>query len=790
MVQDMSDFSALNGSDEPRADQEGQRRRQKLSAMLRGRWHWAIIAALVLATLGAVGGFLSREPKYRGMGTIDIHAARSGVLSLIIPVTDDYSRYVQGEMSLLTSRFIVEEAMKSAQWQELEPALRTGLDADTLSDTLSTRRDGETVRLEAWSSNPKVAATLVNSVLEAYHRDNTARADAEYEEVLRRLDVAIRKNDIDINNEERNVQSTLYNMGMEAAQEAYRTAFAELAALREQQERLDAQWEDLAAGRPIQIASNQELVKLDAEFADLVQRRDAQANAIERARIGGMGDDHRTMKGMVTNLNMLDRLIEGRRAAVMAGGGGDLKNAVGPMTQEELARRRAEVNQAVFDQEKRTQDLSDKLETVKDRNAKIATMKTQQALLLDRKSRVEIENTATDRVEIKGRAVPSTEPDNLGKRLQMGLLGGLFGGAMGFGLVMMLGLLDRKLRHVEQARVDLPDHKVLGMLPTLPQDLSDPEQATLAAHGVHHIRTLLQIDHMNDGRGRAFSITSPAAGSGKSSLTMALGLSFAASGARTLLIDCDVVGGGLTRRLGAVKHEPLEPLLLAEGLVDEETLEEARVEIMGRGGDIGEVLVEMGRLDADDLARVRRDQDVACLGLLEACNGQKLEECTIDSGVPRLSVLPLGDAQPHEAGALSPAAIRRLIGKTRELYDVVLIDTGPVLGSLEASMAAAEADATLFVVSRGDNRVQTTRSLEHLQSIGANIAGLVFNHAGVKDIQHSKYGSMSVTSRRPSSSRPPALAPDPEASKRFGPLASAVACYGSFSRSAAVHTPA
>ena len=98
---------------------------------------------------------------------------------------------------------------------------------------------------------------------------------------------------------------------------------------------------------------------------------------------------------------------------------------------------------------------------------------------------------------------------------------------------------------------DATDHlPLLGILPRLPDQLSDPEQAAVAAHCIHQIRIMLQVVRIRIA-GEVFMVTSAATGDGKTSLTMALGLSFAASGSKTLVIDCDMVGQGLTHRLKA-----------------------------------------------------------------------------------------------------------------------------------------------------------------------------------------------------------------------------------------------
>ena len=72
---------------------------------------------------------------------------------------------------------------------------------------------------------------------------------------------------------------------------------------------------------------------------------------------------------------------------------------------------------------------------------------------------------------------------------------------------------------------------------------------------------------------------------------------------------------------------------------------------------------------------------------------------------------------------------------------MILVDTGPVPGSIEASMVAAEADEVILVVSRGEHRQPVQHSVDYLHSIGARLAGVVFNRARPHDMQRSGYSS-------------------------------------------------
>ena len=140
---------------------------------------------------------------------------------------------------------------------------------------------------------------------------------------------------------------------------------------------------------------------------------------------------------------------------------------------------------------------------------------------------------------------------------------------------------------------------LLGILPNLPDRLTDPAQAATAAHCVHQIRTMLQINAGEDRN--VFAITSASPGDGKTSLTLALGLSFAASGSRTLLIDGDLVGAGLSTRLNMTGPE----------------------------------------------------------GILEAMTSRELLPYIQQTDIADLAMLPVGQAQAHHAGMFSPTSVRR-----------------------------------------------------------------------------------------------------------------------------------
>jgi Mrp family chromosome partitioning ATPase len=296
----------------------------------------------------------------------------------------------------------------------------------------------------------------------------------------------------------------------------------------------------------------------------------------------------------------------------------------------------------------------------------------------------------------------------------------------------------------------------------------------MAAHSVHQIRTSLVGRHREETR-QVFTITSPSPDSGKTSLTLALGLSFAASRSRALLIDCDFIGGGLTSKMKMITRRRLGHILRREGVITTPQLVEA-LKIRARDRSrLGDVLVALGyatQREVDDALELQRQ---SLVGLREAMLGDPPQECFAETGTPGLYVMPLGSAGPQHVGELSYPVLRGVIEQVRRWFDVIIIDTGPILGSLEASIAALVADEVVLTVARGEERGKVQRSLEQLTQSGVSVAGIVLNRAEVPDIVASGYSSS--ISRRSSETENlhDQLSLVDHKNLRLGPIGSAVA---------------
>ncbi len=324
---------------------------------------------------------------------------------------------------------------------------------------------------------------------------------------------------------------------------------------------------------------------------------------------------------------------------------------------------------------------------------------------------------------------PAGGVDFSDSRPRLAAMLGIVGIVMAIGSMLLVSLAGRRVKTAHDARLlGSARRPILGVLPEIPDDIHDHRQATEVAHYVHNIRTSLQmlygwIEHP------AFAITGATDGTGKSTLTLGLGLSFAANRCRTLLIDLDLAGGGISRRLEAVKRRPLGHLLREEGYIKLAQLREGLQHASASGQMLGEALIGLGHVSHQNLSDALQRQKTDCIGVLDALEGESLGSCVCKTDVRYLSILPLGGAGAHHGASISPESLQNLLDAARAKYDIILIDTGTVPGSLEGSTVVNSVDGVIVTVSRGDSRAGIRRCLGHLASLNARLAGIVFNRA-------------------------------------------------------------
>ena len=755
-----------------------------LLRLLRGRWHWAILLGLILAAGGGYLGYHFEQPEYTAESEITINP-NYGVIGIELTDLSMYEPYwnmVRNEMDRLEDFATAEIAMQQPEWQDAvssagpdfpEMSAEAFISNLVLVPPHQNERELEVVYVH---EDPVIAQAGVNALLEAYRSVRKEGQSAELEENLKLLQEKRRG----LEQTQRQIRD---QRRIIISDSEYRTIDRRLSAKLGQLANMEFKLDELELilgdflnpDKKQSELSLKEMLLKDPEMVALLDlKKQLEDDYIHLTVERGRGETMPDVVEVKRQLSRVDRqILELESAWLAENEGADVP--LPPAIIELLARHKA-LAAKVAELQATTNDMELKIDAVADYEFELA--QTQDAIRTTQDEINEIETTLATltgneeltRIEIGLPARLPHAPSNAGNRIQFAGMGGVGGMGIGFGLVMLVGLMDRRMRHVSDTTATLPGTNVLGILPTLPADLKDPEQAETASHSVHHIRTLLQIGGTN----RVFSITSPVAGSGKSSLATALGMSFAATGSRTLVIDADLVGAGISRRMGSIVHESLDVVIRHHAMISEADLARAQTLAASQQTTLEDVLLRENLITEEQLETAQRLQMDTSLGLLDACAPGRLRSCIAATGIDQFYILPVGKAKPSDASKLSPAAMRELVRQAREAFDIVLIDTGPVLGSLEASIAAAESDATVMIVSRGDNRSIAIKSLEQLRSVRADVSGVVFNHALESDMADSSYASLVSQERRPSmNTRRRKL--DKARSARLGPLGTAVA---------------
>lgn len=799
--------------------------------LLRGRWHWAILLAVLLGGGGLYLGYNFQKDEYKGVSTIELKPD----YNVPVDVTDStlnesYQNFVNGQIRTLLSLEVIEGAMAQPEWQEAvaqRPADLPEISVDDFADKIEIDdpdRSETIMTVEFIDQDPETARAGVNALLASYGQVHKQSETAQIDNNLRLLQDQLRNLENEKVLTERQISLIIPSDEALTINSRLSTKLRELAAMEYRLSEIDLELKPYleAIENP---DAERDFVVIDPRMAALLEERQLLEERYDELTIeGGRGEDMPDVKAISRAIATVSRKIVDLENEMLANPTVQDDDTLPPVVAELVARRKVLLGK-VDELTAITSDLGTRIKSVEDNKLKIEdireSVRSTKDAIAKHKATIDLsQNNDVSRI-VMGDASPTpTQPANTEKRIQFAGMGSILGTAMGFGLMMLVGLMDRRVRHASDTNTSMPEANVLGILPTLPAKLTDPDEAEAVAHCVHHIRTLLQIGGSN----RVFSITSPTPGSGKSSLATALGMSFAASGSRTLVIDADLIGAGISRRMGLVVHEALEVVIRRNSLLDEAQLSSAMTKATVSGKLLEQVLLDESLMSQEQLEVAQRLQRDTSLGLLEACGPRQLappaarqskdedllimlgdsygsdsetayahhEEpaismfdnasqsrlvsCVAHTGIENFSVLPVGKAKPSDASRLSPAAMRELVRQGREAFDIVLIDTGPVLGSLEASIAAAESDATVVIVSRGDQKSLVNRSLDQLRSVRAQIAGLVFNHALDRDLDHVSYASQVSQDRRADrGTRKKALGKHNSA--RLGPLGTAVATF-------------
>ena len=276
-------------------------------------------------------------------------------------------------------------------------------------------------------------------------------------------------------------------------------------------------------------------------------------------------------------------------------------------------------------------------------------------------------------VQIINRAEPSVRPvkPNLKVNLALSFVVGL---VLGLSLAFFIEYLDTSIKTMDDVEKYL-GISVLAVIPRGAKFLTLDDPNSRFAEGYRILCAKLNLTGRRD-VARCITVLSGGPGEGKSTTTFNLGWVCAQSGMRVLIIDADIRRPSMHRAVGL-----------------ENTL------------GLGEFLA--GQASLDELVQA--------------------------TSIPNMEILTAGNLGPEDLGGFSRARFASLLEICRNNYDVIMVDSPPVLGISDASVISQEVDVTLLLIQhRRYPRNVSQRAKRVIEEVGGKLFGVILNNVNIK----------------------------------------------------------
>jgi tyrosine-protein kinase Etk/Wzc len=268
------------------------------------------------------------------------------------------------------------------------------------------------------------------------------------------------------------------------------------------------------------------------------------------------------------------------------------------------------------------------------------------------------------------------------------IIGLLLGAGLAVGYVFVKNYFDDTIKTPD----DIENRKinVLAWVPHFENPLAGDESVqfivdklpdSIPSEAFRALRTRIQFSRVNTESLKTLLITSSAPQEGKTTIAVNLAGSFAHSKKKVLLIDCDLRKPSVHKLFGANR---------TPGLIDYLT----------------------GNAKLNDV-----------LGI---------------SAIPNLNYITSGTIPPNPAEMLDSQEMRNFLKKLRDEYDLIILDSPPIIAVTDSEILTSMVDGTLLVVSSENTEIDMMeRSVELIRRENTQFLGTVLNNFSYK----SGYGS-------------------------------------------------
>lgn len=279
------------------------------------------------------------------------------------------------------------------------------------------------------------------------------------------------------------------------------------------------------------------------------------------------------------------------------------------------------------------------------------------------------------------------------------LIGSLLGAVLSVALILIKQMLNRGVE--DPAQIEELGLPVYASIPVSVQQQTDSvrgkfradgrlhllaikDPADLAIEAVRSLRTSLHFARL-EAKNNIVLISGASPNAGKTFVSSNLAAVIAQAGQRVLIIDADMRKGTLHKALGATQTPGLSDLLV-------------------------------GKSDLSDVVRVL-------------------------PGLENLSFISRGDVPPNPSELLMHANFTKLLSEAAPAYDLVIVDTPPILAVTDAAIIAHHAGTCLMVARFGVNQAkELALAKRRFEQNNVRIKGAIFNAVERRATGYYSYG--------------------------------------------------
>lgn len=664
---------------------------------LEGRWTLTISLALVVGIVAAFISFLLAPVYYRATGYLQGTSEHEIIIAEIAETESrTFDLFLMGQVELLKSGHVIRHAAESEKLEEVVKErgfypflneIENGVIAVVPDST-------QLIRVQFDDQDADVSALVTNAIMESYielHGMDSGDSISRKEGYIRQFK---KENRAAAESKRSQQQGLIRNSryGTAELSPLISDHVTNMEILRTAEENIDEtimMLEESARAQGREISGKEIPDPKDAELNQFEPSLQALRGDLEKAVVlldqmsTKLTEEHRLYKSQQGRINSLNSILENRVAEAKE------RWKVGPGQQqsfEKLVERKARIADQIAQKRDEIAEMNDLRDRFDGLQREISILDDDYSNLDDRLRELQYEQPAIkDSVQIVEWATPPLQSET-DKTLQVSAAAFATGVLVVFGAFFLLGSIDQRAFAFRQLQSDKGVFQCLGVIPNTSPSSSDPEAVDSAMTCVHRLRNKIESIRHQKEDGYVLLVTSPFQGDGKTTIASLLGWSYSNAGYKTCMVDCDFIGRSLSHQFDKLdKH-----------------------------------------------------------GIREALKKGKLGRLPLKLGDENLSILPIGIDDTVHPEHMQFNKIDPILTELRQGFEIIIIDTGPMSGSLESIPIASAVDGVILTLRKGRSRLPLRRCVQELHDLRASYLGVVLNYAEKADYRNFSTKSKSI----------------------------------------------